>query len=454
MNDYYRFPAGFLWGTATASYQVEGAAREDGRGPSVWDTFSHAPGNVDSDHTGDVAVDQYHRYRDDVKLMKDLGVKAYRFSIAWPRVLPGGTGTPNEKGLAYYDRLVDELLANGIQPWPTLFHWDLPQAIEDRFGGWRSRDTAQAFADYAALIAKRLSDRVRHFFTINEFTCFTDMSYGTPPGSICFAPGLHLDTSARNQIRHHALLGHGLAAQALRAHARQPIKVGLAENASLCVPAMETDADIAAARKAFRETNGRFLTAVMEGRYLETYLAEQGTNAPVFTDTDMAVIGTPLDFVGLNAYAPSYVRAAANPAGFESLPMPESYPRMVMPWLYIGPQILYWGPRFLKELWDVKAVYVTENGCAALDKLTPKKEVLDLDRVMYLRQHFIAAHRATAEQWPLKGYFLWSLLDNFEWCCGYTRRFGIHYVNYETLERTPKMSAHFYREVIRRNAVV
>jgi len=454
MQDYYSFPKNFLWGVATASYQVEGAAKDDGRGPSVWDTFSHAPGNTASDHTGDVACDQYHLYRDDVKLMKSLGAKAYRFSVSWSRVFPQGYGKVNEKGIAYYERLVDALLEAGIQPWMTLFHWDLPQAIEDKFGGWRSRDTARHFADYAAFMTKRLSDRVRNYFTINEFFCFTDKSYATPPGGEAFAPGVYLSNAGRNQVRHHAVLGHGMAVQAIRANARKPASIGLAENAAVFAPVVETQENIAAARKAMRECNGHFLTAVMEGKYPDTYLKGQGADAPRFTDEDMKIIGSPLDFVGLNAYTPSYVRATETTPGYEILPMPESYPRMVMPWLFIGPQVVYWGPRLISDLWKVKAVYITENGCAALDKLTPRKEVLDTDRVMFLRNHFIAAHRAVSEGVPLKGYFVWSLLDNFEWCFGYTRRFGIVYTNYETQERTPKMSAQFYKEVIRRNAVV
>jgi beta-glucosidase len=221
------------------------------------------------------------------------------------------------------------------------------------------------------------------------------------------------------------------------------------------VPVIETPAHIAAARKAMREINAHFLTAVLEGRYLDTYLRAEGANAPEFTEADMKTIAAPLDFVGQNIYAPTYIRASdRNPAGYEVVPFPESYPRMVMPWLYVGAPIAYWSPRWMKEIWGVKAVYITENGCAALDRLTTEGEVLDTDRVAYLRQHFIAAQRAVSEGWPLRGYFAWSLLDNFEWCFGYTRRFGIVYVNYETQERTPKLSAEFYREVIRRHAVV
>jgi len=307
------------------------------------------------------------------------------------------------------------------------------------------------FADYVALVTRRLSDRVTHFFTINEFMCFTDSGYA----NTVFPPGKIVPRRDLNQIRHHAVLAHGRAVQAIRANARKTPCVGLAENLSVCVPVIETAEHIAAARTAIRVLNAPFLTAVMEGKYLESYLEAEGPNAPAFTDEDMKVIGSKLDFVGLNMYAPVCIRAAPSaPQGFENVPHPASYPRMEMPWLFIGPQILYWGPRFAKEVWGMDHVVVSENGCAAQDKLTTGKEVLDTDRVMYLRQHFIAAQRAVAEGWPLKGYFLWSLLDNFEWACGYTKRFGIVYVNYETLERIPKLSAHFYREVIRNSRVV
>ena len=447
----YRFPPSFLWGCATASYQVEGAAREGGRGPSIWDTHSHTPGRVVMDYTGDRSVDQYHRYKADVRLMKWLGLKAYRFSVAWPRVFPEGQGKLNAKGLAYYDRLVDALLAAGIEPWMTMFHWDLPQALEDRIGGWQSRDIAEYFADYVTAVVRRLSDRVTHYFTINEFWCFTDAGYGSEPQS---PPLRKLPPKERNQVRHNALRAHGLAVQAIRAHARRKAQVGLAENAQICVPVIETPEHIAAARAAMRSLNAPFLTAVMEGRYLDSYLAAEGEAAPEFTAEDMASIGGPLDFVGLNMYAPTYIRAdGKSPEGFTQVPHPDTYPRQGMPWLYVGPQIAYWGPRLAAELWQPRAVYITENGCASDDRPAADGQVYDTDRVMYVRNHLIAAQRAVREGWPLRGYFLWSLLDNFEWNWGYTKRFGIVYVNYETLARTPKLSAHFYRATIARGAV-
>ncbi|HEU4654648.1 MAG TPA: GH1 family beta-glucosidase [Steroidobacteraceae bacterium] len=441
------FPSDMLWGCATASYQIEGAANEDGRGPSVWDTFSHTPGKVAGGDTGDVACDSYHRYKEDVQLLKNLGVKGYRMSISWSRVFPSGKGKPNPKGLDYYDRVIDELLANGIQPYVTLFHWDLPQALP---AGWRSRDTAKAYADYAAFMSKRLSDRVHHFFTINEFVCFTDLGYAIGK----FAPGLQLPQAEVAQIRHHGVLAHGLGVQAIRANARAGTQVGLAENAAVFVPVVETPEHIAAAQRAHRERNAPFLTAVLEGKYIDTYLNFLGGDAPKVESGDMKAIGSPIDFVGLNVYTPQYVKADASAGGYSVLPPPKSYPHMASDWLTIGPECLYWAVRNVVDIWKVPAIYITENGCSADDALTPEGRIEDTDRVMYLRNHLTHLQRATSEGYPVKGYFLWSLLDNFEWADGYSKRFGLHYVDFKTLARTPKLSAEWYRELIRRNALV
>ena len=450
VRGYYRFPNSFLWGCATAAYQIEGAAAQDGRKPSVWDAWSHMPGKTANGDTGDIACDHYHLYKQDIQLLKSLGVKAYRFSVAWPRVVPEGSGPANERGLAFYDRLVDELLSNGIQPFATLYHWDLPQALEDRHGGWASSETSKAFSEYAGLVAGRLSDRVGHFFTVNEFLCFTDQGYG----SGIKAPGRKLPDGAVNQVRHHAVLGHGLAVQAIRAAAKAGTKVGLAENARICVPVIESAPHVGAASKAMRALNAPFLTAILEGKYPDAYLLAAGRNAPRFTADEMRAIASPLDFVGLNIYTPTYIRAADSPAGFLELPQPASYPRMASEWLTIAPEIAYWAPRHLGEIWGVKDVYITENGSSSTDRLTADGKVYDTDRLMYLRNHLVNAHRATAEGWPLRGYFLWSLMDNFEWADGYTKRFGIYYVDFKTQKRTPKLTAEYYREAIARNCAV
>ena len=443
------FPKGFLWGSATASYQVEGAVNEDGRGPSIWDTFSHIPGNVVNNATGDVADDHYHRYKEDVQLMKALGVKAYRFSVAWPRVFPQGAGTPNPKGLEFYNRLVDELLANDIRPFATLYHWDLPQALQDNGGGWESRDTSKAFGDYAGYVAEHLSDRVKHFFTINEFGAFVELGYRIG----IHAPGVKLPPGRFNQTRHHAVLGHGLAVQAIRARAKPGTKIGLAENMTICVPIIETPQHIEAATRAARELNAQYMTVIQEGKYTDAYLAAAGPNAPKFSPEDLKIISSPLDFAGINIYTPTYVRAAGSPRGFTVVPHPHSYPHMASSWLSIGPEALYWGPRHVAKIWNVKEIYITENGCSSSDVPAADGIVYDSDRVMYLRNYLTQLQRATADGVPVRGYFLWSLMDNFEWADGYTNRFGLHYVDYASQKRTPKLSAAFYREVISRNAV-
>ncbi len=444
------FPKGFLWGSATASYQVEGAVNEDGRAPSIWDTFSHTPGKVANNSTGDVANDHYHRYKEDVQLMKSLGVKAYRFSIAWSRVFPQGAGAPNPKGLDFYNRLVDELLANGIQPFATLYHWDLPQALQDNGGGWESRDTSKAFAEYSGYVAGRLSDRVKHWFTINEFGAFVELGYRIG----IHAPGLKLPPGRFNQTRHHAVLAHGLAVQAIRAKAKAGTKVGLAENMAICVPVIEAAPHIEAAERATRELNAQYMTVVQEGKYTDAYLAAAGADAPKFTPDEMKAIGSPLDFAGINIYTATYVRADDSRQGFAVVPNPRSYPHMASPWLNIGPEALYWGPRNVARLWNVKEIYITENGCSSSDIPAADGTVYDTDRVMFLRNYLTHLQRATADGVPVRGYFLWSLMDNFEWADGYTNRFGLHYVDYATQKRTPKLSAAFYREVIAKNAVV
>jgi beta-glucosidase len=441
-----QFPSKFLWGCATSAYQIEGSVKEDGRKPSIWDTFSHTPGKTFEGQTGDTADDSYHLYKEDVKLLKALGVGAYRFSISWSRIFPDGRGQPNEKGVAYYQRVVDELLKNDIAPYVTLFHWDLPQALP---GGWQSRDTAKAFADYAGYVSKQLSDRVGHFFTINEFVSFTDAGYKTGES----APGLKLPNAEVNQVRHHALLAHGLGVQAMRANAKAGTQVGLAEDPTVCVPVIETREHIEAARRATREENAPFLTAVMEARYTDGYLQREGANAPHVEPGDMKIIGSPLDFVGLNVYTPEYVRADAAPAGYVVEPRPSSFPRMASPWLFIGPEVIYWAIRNVSEIWRTKDLYITENGCSANDVVATNGHIEDIDRVMYLRNHLTHLHRAASEKYPIKGYFLWSLLDNFEWADGYSKRFGIHHVDFKSQVRTPKLSANWYREVIAQNAV-
>jgi len=446
--DARHFPSGFLWGSATASYQVEGAVKEEGRGPSIWDTFSHTPGKTHNGDTGDVADDHFHRYKEDVQLMKNLGLTCYRFSIAWTRVFPTGTGAPNPKGLDFYNRMLDTLLAAGIAPFCTLYHWDLPQPLQDR-GGWENRDTAKAFADYAGYTAGKLSDRVKHFMTMNEIRTFVELGYAN--GS--HAPGLKLDAKRVAQLNHYAVLGHGMAVQAIRASTKPGTKVGLADNVTAATPVIDTPEHVEAAGRAMREENAMFLTVIQEGRYTDAYLKRLGADAPKFTAEELQAIGSKLDFVGVNVYQPAYVRAVDSEKGYEMVKPPSSYPHMFSEWLTIGPEALYWAPKLIAKLWHVQEMYITENGASSADMLTPEGKVLDTDRVMYLRNYLTQLHRAVSEGVPVRGYFLWSLLDNYEWADGYEKRFGIHYVDFQTQKRTPKLSAAFYKEVIARNAL-
>ncbi len=447
------FPDGFVWGAATSAYQIEGAVDADGRGRSVWDDYAHTPGKIADGSNADRAADHYHRYKDDVQLMVALGIKAYRFSIAWPRVFPDGRGTPNPKGLDFYNRLVDELLANGIQPFATLYHWDMPSKLQTDLGGWESRDTAKAFADYAGYVASQLTDRVRHVFTINECSTFVDLGHADAP--IEMAPGLKLPPARLAQVRHHVALAHGLSVQAIRAAGRAGTKVGPAENLVVCVPAIETEANIRAAEIATRELNAGYLTAIMEGRYTDGFLRYAGANAPKFTDADMKIISSPIDMLGLNVYMPQhYVQAGKDPGSFEMLPFPTSFPRMDSRWLMIGPEALYWAPRLVAKLWPNVDLYITENGTSAVDEPVANGDIYDLDRVMYLRNYLTHLQRATSEGVPVKGYFHWSLMDNFEWSDGLQKRFGLYKVDFETQVRRAKLSATYFRETIANNAVM
>lgn len=456
-----QFPRGFQWGVATAAYQIEGAPDADGKGKSIWDVYAHTPGKIKNGDTGDVAIEHYRRYKDDVKLMKDMGVTAYRFSISWPRIVPDGSGQLNKSGLDFYSRLTDELLGAGIQPFPTLYHWDLPQALQEK-GGWQSRETSKAFADYASHVAKGLGDRVKHFFTLNEFQNFVDMGHrGTElvvqgkKVNIELAPGLKLEVGEINQAAHHAVLAHGLAVQAIRAAGKSGIKVGPAEVLFSAIPAIDTPENVVAAEKATREFNARFLDVMQTGKYSEAYLKAAGKDAPKFTDADMRAIASPLDFIGVNIYVPKmYVVASSEPSGYKEAPGSVSHPKMESSWHTFSPEVMYWGPRLVQSLWKPKEIYITENGCAARDTIAADGKIYDTDRIMYLRAVMSNLQRAAAEGVPIKGNFVWSAFDNLEWVSGFGTRFGLIYVDYKTQQRVPKLSASWFKEAARRNAVV
>ena len=443
-----QFPQGFLWGSATASYQVEGAVNEDGRGKTIWDTFSHTAGKTHNGDTGDVADDSYHRYPEDIALMKNLGLKTCRFSIAWSRIFPNGTGQPNGKGIDFYRKFAEALHTAGIEPYCTLFHWDLPQALEDK-GGWQSKDTSKAFADYAGYTAGKLNDVITHFMTMNEIQTFVDLGYGNG----MHAPGRTLNRAGLAQVRHNAVLGHGLAMQAIRSKVKAGTKVGSAENLTAVTPVFDAPDHVAAARKAIVEENAGYLNVMRTGSYTDRYLRQLGADAPKFTPDEMKAIGSPMDFQGINIYTPAFVRAAENADGYEMVHNPASYPHMFSSWLTIGPEALYWTPKLAAEVWGIREMYITENGCSSDDKLAADGEIYDTDRVMYLKNYLMHLQRAVSEGVPVKGYFCWSLLDNYEWADGYEKRFGITYVDFQTQKRTPKLSSKFYKSVIARNGL-
>lgn len=436
---YHRFPPDFRWGAAAASYQIEGAVAQDGRGESIWDEFCRRPGAVVNGESGRVACDHYNRWAADLDMMQALGLQSYRLSVAWPRILPEGTGRINERGLDFYDRLIDGLLARGIAPAITCYHWDLPLALHQR-GGWQERWIVDAFAEYCGVLARRLGDRVDDWFTLNEPWVAWMLGYD----SGMHAPGLKLAPKPLRQVGHHMLMAHGAGVRALRAGAPRPIRVGMVNNCNVPLPMTEDEGDVAALRTHFRESNGWLLDPIFFGSYPTKEWNDLGANVPDVREGDMELIAAPTDFFGLNVYCSNQVVRA----GGEVLSYEPWYPRTDMTWP-VTPDVLYWGPRLLAEVYGIKCIYITENGAAYPDQVGPSGRVDDHARVNYLQQYLRSAHRAVAEGWPLKGYYVWSLMDNFEWSYGYGKRFGIVHINYETLERTPKASAHWYSRVIR-----
>lgn len=445
----FKFPRNFTWGVAAAAPQIEGAAFTDGKGESVWDRFARIPGKIANGDTLDVACDHYHRYKQDFALMRKLGVKNYRLSLAWPRIFPEGRGAVNPKGVAFYDRLIDAMLAEGIRPYVTMFHWDLPQALED-IGGWRSRETADAFGVYADTIVKAYGDRVKHWITLNEMRCFTVLAYG----DTIRPPGIIESTQVINQTYHHALLSHGHGVRAVREHGRRGALVGITDDSTITVPLTETSDDIAAARAKFVELNCRSIDPIFRGEYSPVYHRLYGKDRARVEPRDFDLISLPTDFFGFNIYTGVFVRAGRRGKP-EQIPFPKGYPAPEnSSWLKLLPRAMYWGPQHITHLYKPNAIYITENGAGYDDEPPVKGEVLDVHRLEYVRQCLIELHRTIQDGAPIRGYFLWSFMDNFEWVDGYARRFGICYTDYQTLKRTPKLSARWYSEVMRQNRVV
>ncbi|MCF7942762.1 MAG: beta-glucosidase [Spirochaetia bacterium] len=446
------FPNDFSWGSSTASYQIEGACDEDGRGRSIWDTFSHIPGSIIDGTSGDIACDHYHRYREDIALMRQLNQRHYRFSTSWSRVIPEGSGQINQSGLDFYSSLVDTLLENGITPYLTLYHWDLPQALQEK-GGWQNRDTAYQFAAYAQVMAEHLGDRVNHWMTHNEpwVSSFVGNLYGE------HAPGLK-DLGTALQVSHHILLSHGLAVPAIRSASTSPdTSVGIVNNLEWVEPASSDAADVAAASRHDGAFNRWFLDPIFKGSYPEDMLSWYGNDAPEIAPGDMRIISTPTDFMGVNYYTRRII--AHDPHG-DFL-----HTRRVI-WPFIDraeyeswektPEALYRLLVRVKDDYDNPVLYITENGTPLQDQVSitdGKKTVHDELRIDYLKRHMGAAWQALADGVRLKGYFVWSTLDNFEWNLGTSKRFGLVYVDYETQERIIKESGKWFSEVSRTNSI-
>ena len=448
--DRMSFPKNFTWGAAAAAYQIEGAWNEDGRGPSVWDTFSQTPGKVFEGHTGNVACDHYHRWREDVALMQQLGIKAYRMSLSWSRILPDGTGAVNEAGLKFYDELVDGLLAAGIQPWVTLFHWDLPQALQDR-GGFSNRDMADWFGDYTTVVAKRLGDRVNHWMTINEPPVIVGLGYQDG----VFAPGLKLPFADCLNAAHNLLRAHGRGVQALRTHCRGPQQISIAHTTREPIPATLSAADIEAARARYfgcvedRMWNlAWWADPIVFGEYPADGLARFAPHLPKIAAGDMELISQPIDYLATNCYSGYKVRAGADGvAELVSDGWGIGNARGTLPWLNIVPDAIYWAARWQTERYKLPIVF-SENGFCNTDFVHRDGKVHDSQRIEFMAHYLGALDRAIADGADVRGYFYWSILDNFEWAEGYKDRFGLVHVDYQTQVRTPKDSYFWYKDLI------
>ncbi len=437
-----KFPPGFVWGSATASYQIEGAVHEDGRSESIWDRFCATPGKVENGDSGAIACDHYHRWPEDIKLMQTLGLQAYRFSVAWPRVVPNGRGEVNQKGLDFYDRLVDKLLEAGIAPYATLYHWDLPQVLQDK-GGWANRETAYAYAEYTEAVLKRLGNRVKGWITHNEPWCAAFLGYQI--GN--HAPGL---TDYRQAIAatHHLLLSHGLAMPIIRQYAPQT-EAGITLNLGVFHAAQPGSADDELVRQADCERNRLFLDPLFKGRYPADHTMMNEMAAELVKAGDLERIAAPIDFLGINYYTRAVLHLDPQTNSYQEINPPGTY--TTMGW-EVYPEGLY--ELLTRMQRDYPSRYViTENGASTDDAPNASGQVVDELRLNYLREHFRQAHRAIADGVNLSGYFVWSLMDNFEWAFGYSKRFGIIYVDYATQQRIIKESGHWYSKVIQANGL-
>lgn len=446
-----KFGKDFIWGAASSAYQVEGGAKEGGRTSSIWDVFSHEEGKIFGGHTGDTACDAYHRFEEDVALMKEIGLKAYRFSISWSRVIPSRDGKINEEGLGYYSRLVDALKENNIEPYITLYHWDMPYWVY-KMGGWLNEDVIDLFAEYAGSVVERLSDRVEHFITFNGPQCFIGMGFLNGE----YAPGLKCPRKDIFEMCHNVLKAHGKAVLAMRARAKQPIKIGYAPTATMMIPDSETPADIEAARKRlfscpdvsdyFTWNVSWWSDPIILGEYPTYGLEKYREYLPEITPDDMKLINQPIDFYAQNIYQGNRIKAHrdGNPI---KLPHAPGAPRTAIGW-HVTPEALRWGPRFLYERYKLP-IYITENGMSAHDAVSFDGKVHDPNRIEFLRQYLEQLSLSIKDGADVRGYFHWSFTDNFEWTKGYSERFGLVYVDFTTQKRTIKDSGYWYRDLIK-----
>lgn len=449
--DHPAFPPHFTWGAATAAYQIEGAWDEDGKGQSVWDDMVHRGGKIKGNAHGDVACDHYHRWPEDVALMKSIGLQAYRMSLSWPRILPQGVGTINAAGLDFYDRLIDALLEAKVTPWVTLFHWDLPLELY-RKGGWQNRDSVEWFGEYTRVVAQKLGDRVGHWITLNEPPCFTDLAHFIG----MHAPGDQISFANMLNLAHNVLLAHGRSVQVLREECLGDVQIGFAITGNSKIPDTETPANIEAARSHLFSVRKKslwniawWMDPVYLGHYPSDGLAMFRQDMPEITDEDMKLISQPLDFMGYNGYTGD--RIAASPDRPIELDHKPGHPQGFLDWLRLQPDSLYWISRFFHGRYGDLPVVVTENGFPSTDWIALDGKVHDPQRIDYTTRYLQGIARANREGYLITGYFHWSLMDNFEWAEGYHPRFGLIHVDYETQVRTPKDSAHWYRDVIASN---
>ncbi len=439
------FPDDFLWGSATSAYQIEGAAYEDGKGESIWDKFSHTPGKILNGDTGDIACDHYHRYKEDIDLMAYIGLKSYRFSISWPRIFPDGKGKLNQKGLDFYSKLIDKLLENNIEPFISLYHWDLPQALDDK-KGWLNKDTSNYFSDYTETLVKSLSNRVKYWSTFNETIFIILLGHI----NCIHAPARKENIKNINQIRHNLLLAHGLAVNQIKSFDKS-LKTGIVHNANIYIPENTQSEDMEFIKKVFYNDNGILFDPIFKGKYPETFLKESGKNLPQFSDKEMKIISTPTDFLGLNVYSGTVIRKKNNNNDFEIVPYPKDYPVTYNGWT-INPDSIYWGLKTINALYDIPEYYITENGASFNDTLSDDGKVHDEKRIYFYKKFLSSLNKAIKEEVNVKGYFAWSLMDNFEWAEGFKEKFGLIYINHKNNQkRILKDSAYWYKKVIKNN---